>query len=86
MGNVLGIVSIVVLLISAVLTAIYLLVPVVCAYSLPMYEGMEVKAQNVDPDYRMLIPFFVLVAMIVYFTFASGGLTQLLSEVANGLW
>ncbi len=86
MGNVLGIASIVVLLISAVLTAIYLLVPVVCAYSLPMYEGMEVKAQNVDPDYRMLIPFFVLVAMIVYFTFASGGLTQLLSEVANGLW
>ena len=65
-GTALGFVGLAAVLISAVLTAIYLLSVAVSMYFRPLDpEGEAVAGAKLDPTYRMLVPFAVLIAAIV---------------------
>lgn len=82
-GSVLGIVGMGVLLISAVLTAIYLLVPAFSAYVLPLPQGEpDTKA---DPGICMRVPLLLLCAVMLYLAFGSAPLVNALSGIAAGL-
>ena len=73
-----------VLLISAVLTAIYLLVPAFSAFFLPLDEtGLEDRSY--DPTWQMKVPLGILCVLMAILVFASKPLTTLLGQVAGGL-
>ncbi len=82
-GNWLGIAGAAVLLISAVLTAVYVLVPALSAYALPL-EG-ELPRPNCDPGAMMKIALSIVVVAIVVLSFFSQPLSRYLAEVAGGL-
>ncbi|MBQ7868003.1 MAG: proton-conducting membrane transporter [Clostridia bacterium] len=80
-GGWLGIAAVAVLLISAVLTAIYMLVPAVAAYAMPL-EGDAGKG---DPGWRMKLPLAVTCAAMFILIFASKPLVAYIAKVAAGL-
>jgi len=82
-GNWLGVAGAAVLLISAVLTAIYVLVPAISAYALPL-TGKTPKA-NCDPGWMIKTALAVVVIAIVVLSFASQPLTRYLADVAAGI-
>ena len=67
-GLPMGIVATVTLIIAAVLTAIYVLSPVMAMYFRPLNdENKSLAGQNRDPDWRMLLPVLLICVFIVAF-------------------
>ena len=82
-GDGLGVAGAAVLLISAVLTAIYVLVPAISAYALPL-TGETPKA-NCDPGWMIKTALAVVVVAVVVLSFASQPLTRYLADVTAGI-
>ncbi|HPF88460.1 MAG TPA: proton-conducting transporter membrane subunit, partial [Candidatus Limiplasma sp.] len=79
-GYTVGVIGVAVLLTSAGLTAAYLLKPAVTALALPLENG---EAVNKDPGWQMLVPFFVLVAVMLALVFASKPLVDYLTQIVG---
>ncbi len=74
------------LLISALLTAIYMLSIVVRAFFPEKgFDDSQIK-ENKDPNWKMLLPLFVFVFFIVAFGLYSQPLTDFFRDVAAGLY
>jgi len=83
-GGWMGMASIVTLLISAILTAIYMLVPAFGALALPLDEnGLENRSY--DPGWQMKTPLIILCAVMIVLIFASAPLSQYIGKAAAGL-
>ena len=82
-GTAMGMVGVAALLISAVLTAIYLMGPAMSMYFRPL-EGME-KVVSCDPGMRMKLPFAVLAAAIVLCGLFSDPIITLLAKLSAGV-
>ena len=82
-GTTLGMIGVAALLISAVLTAIYLMGPAMSMYFRPL-EGMEPTAKC-DPGMRMKLPFAVLAAAIVLCGLFSDPIITLLAKLSAGV-
>ena len=82
-GSVMGTIGVCALLISAVLTAFYLLSPVITAYALPTDDRLEQRSY--DPGWRMLTPIAVVCAVILWLAFGNGWLIETLERVSIGL-
>ena len=76
-----GIVS---LLLSALLTAAYLLPMSVRAYIVPEGSSLSFTEKDRDPGLRMLIPFGILILAMVIFGVHSGPLMDALSTLVHG--
>ena len=72
------------LLISALLTAIYMLSIVMRAFF--PFQGMEVcvPEETKDPNWLMLAPLFIFAAVIVYFGLHSAPIVSFFTEIAGG--
>lgn len=84
-GEVLPAIGVMVLLISAVLTAIYLLTIMVKAYFPVKGFDMQSISSVEDPNWYMLVPLCVFVAAIIIFGVHSAPLVEFFSKIANGL-
>lgn len=82
-GTTLGLVGVGAILISAILTAIYMLQIILRAYY-PL-EDVEVETGKCDPTWRMLIPLFVFTAGVVLFGVFNAPLIEFFENVAGGL-
>ena len=82
-GTAMGMVGVAAILISAVLTAIYLMGPALSMYFRPL-EGME-KVVSCDPGMRMKLPFAVLAAAIVLCGLFSDPIITLLANLSAGV-
>ena len=77
-GDWLGVASVAVLLVSAVLTAIYMLIPTIGAYAAPLDEaGLE--KNSYDPGWQMKVPLLILCVAMVILTFVSSPLNNFLT-------
>lgn len=89
-GRVMGIVGAAALIISAILTAGYLLPVAVSAYFRPLspenaaYSALHSGRR--DPDWRMLLPLGILCVAIAALCFLAEPLRQLLATIANGIY
>lgn len=84
-GEVLPAVGVIVLLISALLTAIYLLTIVVKAFFPEKGFNMERIRSVKDPNWYMLLPLCVFVVAIVVFGVHSAPLIEFFTKIATGL-
>ncbi len=84
-GTALGVTGVVVLLISAVLTAIYMVVPAFSAYTLPLNPVSGLEERSYDPGWRMKLPLALLCLVMLALVFFSAPLTGYLAQVAAGL-
>lgn len=74
------------LIVSAILTAVYLFTVIIPAYTVPVNSSLETLADRKhDPGLCMKIPFIILTAAIIILSFCAVPLTEWLSGVANGL-
>ena len=85
-GNLMAIIGVGGLLISALLTAIYMLTIVIRAY----FPGNDFDYNTLheeihDPDWRMILPLTLFVITMVVFGVYSGPLVNFFTSVANGL-
>jgi multicomponent Na+:H+ antiporter subunit D len=79
-GDWLGVASVAVLLVSAVLTAIYMLIPTIGAYAAPLDEtGLE--KNSYDPGWQMKVPLLILCVAMVILTFVSSPLNDFLNKL-----
>ncbi len=76
-----GVLAVAVLVVSAILTAIYMLVPSVSAYALPL-EG---EADAGDPGVRMKAALAIVCVVMLVWIFASQPLAAYISQVAQTL-
>ncbi len=77
----------VVLIISAILTAVYLFTIVVPAWFMPLSpSGRAVPGARLDPGWRMRIPLVILSAAIIILGLFSAPLQRFLEGVAAGLY
>ena len=83
--SVMGYVGIGVLLISAILTAAYLLIPAVSAYALPLAPDSQLEERSYDPGLCMKLPLVVLCVVMLALVFFSAPLADYLGSVAKGL-
>ena len=84
-GTVMGIVSVIALIISAVLTAIYLFTVIGPMYFRPLNANMAHLADfNRDPNWMMLVPFALLIAAVIGLGLWSAPLITFLRAVATG--
>ena len=83
-GNILSYFGVAALLLSALLTAIYMLGIVVRAYFPGADFDYETIADVKDPDWKMLLPLFVFAVAIVGFGLCSEPFTELFLAVAHG--
>lgn len=75
------------LIISAILTAVYLFTVIIPSYTMPVNPSLQaLEAQKRDPGLGMSIPFVLLIAAIIILSFCSVDLVGWLSGVANGLY
>jgi len=75
------------LIISAVLTAVYLFTVVVTALFMPLNESAaELSGRRLDPGWRMKLPLAVLTGTIVVLGVCSVPLVRFLNAVSNGLY
>ena len=79
-GTWLGVAAVAVLLVSAVLTAIYMLIPTIGAYAAPLDET-GLSAENCDPGWKMKLPLIILCVMMLALAFCSGPLNQFISRI-----
>lgn len=85
-GNVLSYFGIGCLLISALLTAIYMLTIVVRAF-FPAADFDDSKLKDVkDPNWKMLLPLTIFAVMIVVFGLFSSPLVKFFGDVASGIY
>ena len=84
-GSALGVAGVVVLLISAVLTAVYMLVPAFSAYALPLSPTSGLEERSYDPGWRMKLPLALLCLVMLALVFFSAPLANYLAQVAAGL-
>lgn len=83
-GNILSYFGVAALLLSALLTAIYMLGIVVRAYFPAADFDYETIADVKDPNWKMLLPLFVFAVAIVGFGLCSEPFTELFLAVAHG--
>ena len=82
----LGVIAIAALIISAILTAIYLFTVIGPMYFRPLNADMAHLADfNRDPNWMMLVPFALLMALIVGLGLWGGPLVSFLKDVAAGV-
>ena len=82
----LGVIAIAALIISAILTAIYLFTVIGPMYFRPLNEDMaHLKDFNRDPNWMMLVPFALLMAMVIGLGLWGGPLVSFLKDVATGV-
>ena len=79
-GTWLGVAAVAVLLVSAVLTAIYMLIPTIGAYAAPLDET-GLSEGSCDPGWKMKLPLIILCVMMLALAFCSGPLNQYLSRI-----
>lgn len=85
-GLVMGVVSIAALIISAILTAIYLFTVAAPMYFRPLNAELTVyEGQNRDPSWMMKLPFAVLCVLVVVLGIFSQPLVTFLRQVAGGM-
>lgn len=85
-SSVMGTISIITLIVSAVLTAIYLFTVVIPMYFRPLNgELAALKGTNRDPGWMMKVPLVILCAVIVVLGVYSKPLVTFLRGVASGL-
>ncbi|MBO5055826.1 MAG: proton-conducting membrane transporter [Lachnospiraceae bacterium] len=83
-GNPVAYAGIVCLLISALLTAIYMLTIVVRAF-FPGKDFDDSSIQDIkDPSWKMLVPLVIFTVFIILFGLCSGPVVSFLKDVANG--
>ena len=80
-----GVAAAAVLIVSAVLTAIYMLTPAIAAYALPLGADSGLEGKRCDPGWRMNLPLILLVIVMLVLVFASAPLADYLGRVAAGL-
>ncbi len=79
-GTWLGVAAVAVLLVSAVLTAIYMLIPTIGAYAVPLDEtGLE--KNSYDPGWQMKVPLIALCVIMLLLTFGSQPLNSFLMTI-----
>lgn len=83
-GLVMGTVGIAALIISAVLTAIYLFTAVLPMYYRPMNEGLALSGRQ-DPSWLMKLPLAVLTALIIGLGLFSQPIITFLRQLASGV-
>lgn len=84
-GLVMGVVAIVTLIVSAILTAIYLFTAAMPMYFRPLNpEQAALEGERRDPSWRMLLPFAILCAAMVILGLWSKPLVTFLRDVAAG--
>ena len=85
-GNGLAYGGIVCLLVSALLTAIYMFTIVIRAF----FPGRNFEISSLegikDPNWKMLGPLFIFTAFIIFFGLYSGPVTRFLTDVAGGVY
>jgi len=75
------------LIVSAILTSVYLFTIIIPAYAMPVNPPLKsLEETKRDPGLGMSVPFVLLIAAIVVLSFCSADLVELLSGVANGLY
>lgn len=80
-----GVVGLCALIVSAVLTAVYLFPVVVGMYLRPLNESLHAReGVNRDPDMRMLVPFGLLLVAMGVLCVEAAPLTRWLLQVAGG--
>ena len=85
-GQVMGYVALAALLISAVLTAIYLMSVAFSMYFRPLEEGGGVSAGvRCDPSWKMKLPLLVLTAAILLCGLFSNPIVERLTAIAAGV-
>lgn len=85
-GNVLSYFGIGCLLVSALLTAIYMLSIVVRVFFPPEdFDYNQIKEVR-DPNWKMLLPLMVFAVMIVVFGLFSSSFVKFFGDVANGIY
>lgn len=85
-GTVFGYIGVAAILISAVLTAIYLLSLVVAMYWAPFAPDEHTSGEvSVDPTWKMKLPLCVLMAAIVLCGVFSSNIVTVLSGIASGV-
>ena len=85
-GNVLGYIGIAALLLSAILTAIYMLGVVSRAYFPKKEFDYSTIAKVKDPSWQMLVPLFVCAAAIILLGLFSQPLTEFFEAVSLGIY
>lgn len=81
-GGTLALVGIGALLLSALLTAIYMLGIVVRAFFMQEEESCDGR----DPGWKMLVPLFIFCAAIVYFGLFSSDIVEFFQTIASGVY
>lgn len=82
----LGVIAIAALIISAILTAIYLFTVIGPMYFRPLNADMAHLADfNRDPNWMMLVPFALLMALVIGLGLWGGPLVSFLKDVAAGV-
>lgn len=84
-GNILGIVGMGALIVSAILTAIYLLAPAVSTYALPLEPTAHMEERSYDPGWRMKTALVILCVTMAVLAFGSAPLIRYLAAVAGGV-
>ncbi len=75
------------LIVSAILTAVYLFTVIIPAYMMPVNPSLkELTKAKKDPGLCMKIPFVVLIAAIIVLCFCSVPIVEWLGGVAGGLY
>ncbi len=84
-GGALPIIGLCALIVSALLTAGYLVVPTVTAWFMPLPENAELPKASYDPGWRMLVPFVVFCAAMLACSLYPSPLVAYLRDVAAGI-
>ena len=85
-AGILGMLAIAALIISAILTAIYLFTVIGPMYFRPLNADMShLKDFNRDPNWMMLVPFALLIAGVIGLGLWGGPLVTFIKDVASGV-
>ena len=85
-AGVLGVIAIAALIISAILTAIYLFTVIGPMYFRPLNADMaHLTDFNRDPNWMMIVPFVLLIIMVIALGLWSSPLIHFLRDVASGV-
>ena len=85
-GNGIAFGGIACLLVSALLTAIYMLTIVVRAFFPGKDFDMSTLEGIKDPNWKMLVPLFIFTFFIIIFGFRSASIVEFFSNVAAGVY
>lgn len=85
-GNGLACGGIICLLVSALLTAIYMFTIVIRAFFPGRDFDVSVLEGIKDPNWKMLVPLFIFTVFIIFFGLYSGPVTRFLTDVAGGVY